>query len=220
VTDAIYFHSQEAATWESNYRKRAFSTRKDILRELLANCNLAGQNWLDAGCGTGTLARFLAVQKGCKVLGVDASTTMISNCLAAPNTEFRQIGDICQTGLPDDSFDGVLCSSVLEYVLEPRVAIVELRRVLKRGGLLLISVRNSDPIAWLPAMSIYWLTRRLGRWRRCRYLDYSKHSYSELNFRRLLDSCGFRVEAMRTYRGLRGFPILGHTHMMFRALKM
>ena len=221
MNDAVYFHSQGATTWESNYKKRAFSARKDVLRELLASYNLEDQYWLDAGCGTGPLARFLAAEKGCRVLGVDASKAMIDNCPPAPKAEFRQIKDICQTALPDASFDGVLCSSVLEYVAEPRTALFELRRVLKQQGLLLISVRNADPIAWLPAVSAYWLTKGLGRWRLCKYLDYSKHSYSESTFRQLLNSCGFRVEKARSYGGLRGFSVLGHgTLVMFRAVKL
>ena len=221
MNDAVQMHSLSAGQWELNYTKRAFAVRKDILHELLGGDNLAGQNWLDAGCGTGTLARLLAGQKGCRVLGVDASEEMITNCPLAPNTEFRHIGDICQTGLPDSAFDGVLCSSVLEYVSQPRVALAELRRVLKPNGLLLISVRNSDPIAWLPAVAAYWLTKWLGPWRLCRYLDYSKHSFSESGFRRLLDSYGFRVEAVREYGGIRGVPVFGHgTLMMFRAVKV
>lgn len=221
MNDAIYFHSQAACRWESNYTKRAFSARKRILHELLASRNLAGQNWLDAGCGTGTLARFLAESKSCKVLGVDASEQMISNCANAPNTEFRKIGDICQTGLSDTTLDGVLCSSVLEYVPDPRAALIELRRVLKQNGLLLVSVRNSDPIASWPILAVYWLTKYLAPWRLCRYLDYSRHSYSKTGFRRLLESLGFRVEDVRTYGGIRGFPILGRgTLMMFRAVKL
>jgi 2-polyprenyl-6-hydroxyphenyl methylase/3-demethylubiquinone-9 3-methyltransferase len=221
MNDAVTFHSQVASRWESNYKKRAFLGRKDVLRKLVSSHDLAGQNWLDAGCGTGTLARFLAEHKGCNVLGVDASAAMISNCTPAPNTEFRQIRDIVDTGLADGAFDGVLCSSVLEYVREPRTALAELRRVLVPNGLLLVSVPNSDRIAWWPIMSAYWLTRPLGRWRLCEYLDYNENRYSEPCFRGLLDSCGFRVEAVGTFGGVRGIPILGHgTQMMFRAVKL
>jgi len=221
MNDAVHFHSQQAGRYESNYKKRAFLVRKNILHELLTGDDLTGQNWLDAGCGTGTLARFLAAHKGCSVLGVDASETMILHCAPHPNTEFRQIADICGTGLADAAFDGVLCISVLEYVSEPRAALVELRRVLKQNGSLVVSVPNSDPIAWSANVCAYWLTRPLGSWRLSRYLDYSKHSYTELDFRNLLDSCGFHTEAVRTYWGLRGFPMFGHgSHMMFRAAKV
>jgi 2-polyprenyl-6-hydroxyphenyl methylase/3-demethylubiquinone-9 3-methyltransferase len=222
MNDAVYFHSQSARRWESNYKKKGFSVRKDILLELLPARYLAGQNWLDAGCGTGTLARFLAEVKGCNTLGVDASAEMIANCVPARNTDFRQIRDICETGLPDGTFDGVLCSSVLEYVSDPRAALGELRRLLKPNGLLLVSVPNAHPIARWPMLTIYWLTKRLGRRRWFQFLDYSKHSYSELCFRRLLSSSGFRVAAVRTFGVTLGFEtLLGHgTLMMFRAVKL
>ena len=220
--DAVYFYSQAAGRWESNYKKKGFSVRKDILQALLADRQLTGQSWLDAGCGTGTLARFLAEHKGCHTLGVDASAAMIANCVLAPNTEFHQIKDICDTGLPDNSFDGVLCSSVLEYLSEPGLALMELRRLLKPNGLLLVSVPNAHPIARWPGVILYRLTKCLGRWRQNAFLDYSKQSYSQFGFRKLLDRCGFQVEMVRTYGGMFGFrSILGcGTLMMFRAAKL
>jgi SAM-dependent methyltransferase len=221
MNDAVCFYSQSARRWESNYKKQGFSVRKRILLELLAGRPLAGQSWLDAGCGTGTLARFLAEQRGCHVLGVDASAAMIANCVPARNTEFRQIRDICETGLPDGIFDGVLCSSVLEYLPDPGAALIELRRVLKPNALLLVSAPNAHPIARWPIVTAYWVTRHLGPWRQNRFLDHSKHSYTESEFQQLLADCGFRVEAVRSYGGQFGFPIFGHgSLLMFRAVKL
>jgi len=221
MNDAVSLHSIEAVRWESNYKKKEFALRKNVLHDLLADHDLGGQRWLDAGCGTGSLARLLAEEKGCHVLGVDASPEMISNCQPFPNTEYRRVPDLCETGLGDAAFDGVLCSSVIEYVASPPAALAEMRRLIKPNGLLLVSVPNSDLWAWWPALTLYWLTRGLGRWRLHRYLDYSKHRYSDAAFRRLLEGAGFRVEASRTYGGVRGFPALGHgTLMMFRAVRV
>src|SRR5437867_3583805 len=173
MSQAVQYHSQIAAAWESNYASEVFSVRMRVVEELLAGRDLAGQYWLDAGCGTGTLSRFLAGRsKGCKVLGVDASEEMISRCAPAPNAEFRRIPDICGTGLPDAAFDGVLCSSTLEYVADPPAALRELRRVLRPNGLLLVSVPNAHPIARWPVVAIYWLTKHWGRRRRFEYLDH------------------------------------------------
>jgi len=52
-----------------------------------------------------------------------------------------------------NSFDVVVCTQVLEYVPHPQQAIDEMRRVLKPGGSLLLSVpsvfpRDSDPEYW------------------------------------------------------------------------
>ena len=58
----------------------------------------------------------------------------------------------------DESFDLVFCTQMLEYVEQPKQVIVEIHRVLKRGGTLLLSVpsiapRDADEDAWrfLPA---------------------------------------------------------------------
>jgi hypothetical protein len=48
--------------------------------------------------------------------------------------------DISDMDLPDDSFDLILCSHVLEHVPDDRAAMRELRRVLSEGGLALVLV--------------------------------------------------------------------------------
>ena len=192
-----------------------------ILRELLAATDLTGQSWLDAGCGRGHLARLLAEYKGCHVLGVDASEAMISHCVPHPNTDFRQIGDIGETGLPDTAFDGVLCSSVLEFVSEPSAALFELRRVLKQNGMLLVSVSNSDPIAWFPIVLAHRLTKHLGPWR---IVPVSRLFQTQVFGIKLFDACSTAADSVSTpygVRGVRGFPILGRgTLTMFRAVKV
>jgi 2-polyprenyl-6-hydroxyphenyl methylase/3-demethylubiquinone-9 3-methyltransferase len=221
VNKAVLFHSPAASTWDAGYTTKVYSVRKDIILDLLADSDLEGQKWLDAGCATGTLARFLAERKGCKVLGVDASDEMVRNATVTPNTEFKLIGDVCETGQPDEAFDGVLCSSVIEYVPQPAAAVREFHRVLKKNGLLLLSVPNAHPFVRWPVVILYWLTKPFSRRRVFTYLDHSKHSYTESGFRKLLERCGFRVEALRTYGGPRGTPILGHGSLiMARARKV
>jgi SAM-dependent methyltransferase len=53
------------------------------------------------------------------------------------------IADLCNTNsdvIIADSFDYVLCTEVLEHTLQPFDAVKELKRILKPGGLLFISV--------------------------------------------------------------------------------
>ena len=38
-------------------------------------------------------------------------------------------------GQPEEAFDGVLCSSVIEYVRKPDAAVREFHRVLKKDGI-------------------------------------------------------------------------------------
>src|SRR5271155_922339 len=73
---AVAYHRHLASGWEQRYRKRSFKARQAVLVECLEARDLTGGSWLDAGCGTGTLSRWLA-ERGCAVLGVDAAIEMV-----------------------------------------------------------------------------------------------------------------------------------------------
>lgn len=49
-------------------------------------------------------------------------------------------GDVTAIPFPDQTFDAVMCIEVLEYVATPEKAIAEIYRVLKPGGMLVLSV--------------------------------------------------------------------------------
>src|ERR1700735_4713442 len=75
--DAVAYHRELAVGWEQRYKKPAFKARLRAVEECLTGHDLHGQDWLAAGWGSGTLARFL-VEAGARVLGVDAAEEMIS----------------------------------------------------------------------------------------------------------------------------------------------
>jgi SAM-dependent methyltransferase len=56
------------------------------------------------------------------------------------------VGDAQALGFTDAVFDVVLCTEMLEHVPEPQRAINEMRRVLKPGGVLLLTTRFLFPI--------------------------------------------------------------------------
>lgn len=55
--------------------------------------------------------------------------------------------DICAIPYPDDTFDVILCSHVLEHVADDRTAMAELFRVMKPGGWGLIEVPHDASLA-------------------------------------------------------------------------
>lgn len=103
--------------------------------------DVAGRRILDAGCGAGPL--FAALRdRGAVVTGIDKSAGMLE--LAR-----RRLGgdadlQVAELGrplpFPDDLFDDVTASLVLHYLEDWGPALVELRRVLKPGGRLIVSV--------------------------------------------------------------------------------
>lgn len=106
---------------------------------------------LDVGCGTGRDLGFL-LKQGKDAIGVDASPAMLATARSALEANgLRLDGRLVEAALPDLScfgdaeFDGVLCSAVLMHLAEDKIfdAVYALRRVLKPGGTLLVSVPAS-----------------------------------------------------------------------------
>jgi ubiquinone/menaquinone biosynthesis C-methylase UbiE len=110
-----------------------------------------GDRVLDAACGTGIVTR-LAVQQFGKIghiVGVDLNPGMLD--VARANTpatgvpiEWRQ-GDLCVLPFPHGSFDVVLCSQGLQFVLDTLAALLDIRRVLVSGGRLAFTVWSEVP---------------------------------------------------------------------------
>jgi ubiquinone/menaquinone biosynthesis C-methylase UbiE len=194
--NAVAYHRDLAADWEQRYAKPAFQARLRVFQQCLAARDLHGQSWLDAGCGSGTLARHLA-QSGAHVLGVDAAQEMIAAAknLAGLNENtqqlrFEDIATIAQLPLDDRSLDGIVCSSVLEYVPDPPACLAEFARVLRPGGLLIVSVANRNSLVRRAQVWSHRLGALFGqRW--CAFLEYSCHDYTAASFENLLQEHGF-----------------------------
>jgi len=116
--------------------------------ELMACARLIpGERVLDVACGTGVTALSAAarVSPGGAVLGVDLSNRMVETaCRRAMqtrcvNVRFERM-DAERLELPDDSFDVALCALGLMYVPNPEHAILEMRRVLREGGRVVLAV--------------------------------------------------------------------------------
>lgn len=57
-------------------------------------------------------------------------------------------GDVCHLEFQDDTFDYILAAEVLEHLPEPRRVLVELQRVVKKNGCLIVSVPHEPFFHW------------------------------------------------------------------------
>jgi SAM-dependent methyltransferase/phage repressor protein C with HTH and peptisase S24 domain len=108
---------------------------------------------LDVGCGTGRDLAFL-LRKGKDAYGVDAVPEMLAQASGHLKSQgLDGTGRLYPAELPDldlfddGEFDGVLCSAVLMHLEDERLfdAVYSLRRVLKPGGVLLVSLPARRP---------------------------------------------------------------------------
>ncbi|WP_249137174.1 class I SAM-dependent methyltransferase [Bradyrhizobium tropiciagri] len=194
----IRFHDEISSGWEALHQSRTFKARTAALFGLLGTADLNGQRWLDAGCGTGTLSRLLAA-RGCDVTGVDASPEMIAAArsrLADPTAErltFRQIPTIANLPFADRSFDGVLCASVLEYVPEVAQCLAQIHRVLRPGGVLLVSIPNRGSLLRQSYKLAHAASVRVSARPLFRYLAFSKFDTSPIAMQGLLRQNGLTM---------------------------
>jgi SAM-dependent methyltransferase len=93
---------------------------------------------LDAACGTGRFAEFLA-QRGHQVIGADSSPDMLAHARRRVPDGTFYVAELDQLPLPDDSVDVIVCALALVHVADLQPVLAEFARVLRPGGDLVIS---------------------------------------------------------------------------------
>jgi len=99
---------------------------------------------LDVGSGTGALAFAIAGRKHeARVLGIDPSREYVAYATSRnpfPDRASFEVGDAQKLRYPDASFDSALSLLVMNFIPDPKKALLELRRVTKPGGRLSAAV--------------------------------------------------------------------------------
>jgi ubiquinone biosynthesis O-methyltransferase len=189
------------ARWRASRLGRTTDAlEQDLLLRLTGP--VAGLNVLDVGCGDGQLAALLA-RAGANVSAIDADPRM----LKAAGRHFAttgvsvalERGSIEALPYDDDRFDIVLAVTVLCLVRDPRGAIMQMARVLKPGGRLIVGElgRRSLWAAWRRFRG--WLGH--ATWRSARF-------FTPTDLRDLVRGAGLVVA---TTRAAIFYPPLGWT---------
>jgi SAM-dependent methyltransferase len=124
----------------------------------------SGLDVLDAGCGVGSIALDLAptIAPG-RIVGVDLDPEQIeiarrtAKARGIENAEFTT-GSVLELPFEEATFDVVYANAVLFYLREQKPALVEMRRVLRPGGIAAVSDDDISTVAFSPD----WPELRLG----------------------------------------------------------
>jgi SAM-dependent methyltransferase len=132
---------QASDVWERGnpYERYVGRWSRQVAPAFLSWLNVpSGRRWLDVGCGTGALSAAILQQASpSSVAGVEPSEGFLKT--ARENLKDRASlhpGSATAIPLENSSVDVVVSGLVLNFVQDPRAALVEMARVTAKGGVI------------------------------------------------------------------------------------
>ncbi|MDG2537377.1 bifunctional 2-polyprenyl-6-hydroxyphenol methylase/3-demethylubiquinol 3-O-methyltransferase UbiG [Dyella jiangningensis] len=164
-----------------------------------ARVTLPGARVADVGCGGGLLSEALA-KAGARVTGIDMGEKVIEiaqlhlheSRLETPDlhVDYRVQSSAELASSEPESFDAVCCMELIEHVPDPEALVNDLARMVKPGGVVVMSTLNRTPAAFGAAI--------LGAEYLMRMLPRGTHHYAQFlkpsELGRLMRHAGLEVE--------------------------
>jgi 2-polyprenyl-3-methyl-5-hydroxy-6-metoxy-1,4-benzoquinol methylase len=149
----LFTFSQKANYWNGLYDSPSslfehnMRLRRDYAKDFICGHFAPSARVMDLGCGGGVLSEKL-IESGFTITAVDASQDMLhltrERLKAFPAGTHKLIHSNCLSlPFPDGEFDLVVCLGMFGYFDQVTQALGEIRRVLRPGGTLILSVRNA-----------------------------------------------------------------------------
>jgi SAM-dependent methyltransferase len=147
---------------------------------------------LESGCGLGRWVFYLR-RKGFDVTGIDLARSAVEMAKAFDPSIPILLDDALHSQFPPGTFDAVISLGVVEHFEEgPQAAFTEIRRVLKDGGTLFISV----PVQGLFRLFFTNRLKDLYRWYRKRKgirFVFEEYRFNRNDFQKRLEAARFEV---------------------------
>lgn len=203
-TDTDARPEQEQNFWKATAEGYDAWIAKDFQDQYEVNWNILTRYMdpslrvLDVGCGPGSLS--IRLSRQChEVWGVDMTPEMIEiaekKLASEPANAYFQQADACALPFENHSFDTVMSVNALQTMYQPEMALMEMHRVLKPGGeLLLITYCYGDSSPSENNSLLNWAVQYAGQtmW----------HGFKFTQLTHLLQAGGFEiVEAARIWEG-------------------
>lgn len=148
ISDAVDLYDKLAPRYDKlhhRWLRHAGGEAQAALEGLVRALATPNSKFLDAGCGTGNLARALIAEGMPSNLMtlLDPSAAMLARCADIPVPKIQ--GRLESLPFEDGTFDLVTCAWALETVPDPHLALSELCRVVRAGGALCLAFCADEP---------------------------------------------------------------------------
>jgi len=138
--DKSYRRSDNSFTWESGDAYERFVGRwsRLVAQKFLSWLSLSpGLRWLDIGCGSGALCQaIIQFASPGEVMGIDPSEGYVAFTRQKIQDDRARfiVGDAQALTVKTDSYNAVVSGLVLNFIPQPVLAVREMARVVKPGG--------------------------------------------------------------------------------------
>ncbi len=162
--------AEQFKNWKEGKNRFLFNKRLEIIFPFVPQEG----NILDVGCGDFEMLDALRETKNIIPYGVDIM----------PHDERVIKADCSNLPFQDNFFDCLICAAVIEHILDQKKALLEFKRVLKKGGRLIITTPNP----------LYSGLSRLGALLGLKYKEGFDNSLSLRKLSSLVKETGFTIE--------------------------
>lgn len=180
---------------------RNLQKRLDLIQKFI---DIKGKKFIDCGCGSGHYVNEL-LSFGADVYGIEYNFEKVSQFKKYhPGIENRvQTGNIEEMKFKDGTFDVALLNEVLEHISNEFNALLEIKRVLKPNGILIIfspnrlypfethsvKFKNSNRTLPIYTPGIPYIPLWLGKM----FFQYNARNYWSKELKKLVQSSGFTI---------------------------
>lgn len=147
---------------------------------------------LEAGCGIGKWLIYLR-QLGYDVIGIEISQEALQTLTTEDKSVPVVLADVENTCFTDESFESIISLGVMEHFENgPQICLRETRRLLKKDGILLLTVPYQNLIRQIVLRPAVWfagsMLKRLGF-----QPQFSEYRFSKKTMLKFLNDFGFEV---------------------------
>lgn len=176
--DSAIFPKRETTKWKKILKKIWHRINGQYIDEMISQ---AEGRVLDIGCGNGYFLLPLT-QKGCEVYGIETNPKSVKICKEMGLNVFCTTLE--EAKFPDEFFDTVIMSQVIEHLPSPKNSLKEIRRILKRGGKLYIFCPNAES----------YLSKFFGKYWHGWHIPFHFYAFTEETIQKFAEQTGLVVK--------------------------